>query len=172
MGMKLYQLASGMERSLPYAAASKQLLLADGQVEVEATLDKAVYERGEPVNVNVSVSNHSTRNVRRIKVLVVQYVDVAMFSNGKFKNIVATMDSTEGCPITSGATLSRQFELQPARGTIKNWIALEEFYDRESALASSVTRPDAEERNVFAIYVSYYVKVRMKGREGGGYRPH
>ncbi|XP_045588910.2 arrestin homolog isoform X1 [Procambarus clarkii] len=168
MGMKLYQMASGAEVALPYAAASKPLLLADGQVEVEATLDKAVYERDEQVNVNVSVTNHSSRNVRRIKILVVQYVDVAMFSNGKFKNIVATLDTTDGCPITSGATLTRQFELQPARGPIKNWIALEEFYDRESALASSVVRPDAQERNVFAIYVSYYVKVKLFTSAIGG----
>nr|XP_053629004.1 arrestin homolog isoform X3 [Cherax quadricarinatus] len=168
MGVKLYQLCTGEERALPYAAASKQLLLAEGQVELEATLDKAVYERGEEVTVSVSVSNHSSRNVRRIKILVVQYVDVAMFSNGKFKNIVASQDSTEGCPITSGAALARQFSLHPARGVIKNWIALEEFYDRESALASTVSRLDAQERNVFAIYVSYYVKVKLFTSAIGG----
>ncbi|XP_064090668.1 arrestin homolog isoform X2 [Macrobrachium nipponense] len=161
MGMKLYQMAPSADRPQPYASFSKQLLLADGQVEVEATLDKEVYERGEPVVVNVSVTNHSSRNVRKIKVFVVQYVDVAMFSNGKFKNIVATMDTTDGCPVTSGASLSRQFKLSPARGTIKNWIALEEFYDRDSALASSVVKPDTQEKNVFAIYVSYYVKVKL-----------
>ncbi|XP_071529553.1 arrestin homolog isoform X3 [Panulirus ornatus] len=168
MGMKLYQTASEVDRTPPYAAVSKQLLLAEGQVEVEATLDKAVYERQEKVSVSVSVTNHSSRNVRRIKVLVVQFVDVAMFSNGKFKNIVATVDSTDGCPISPGATLTRQFQLNPARGTIKNWIALEEFYDRESALASSVTRLEAQERNVFAIYVSYYVKVKLFTSAIGG----
>ncbi|XP_064090669.1 arrestin homolog isoform X3 [Macrobrachium nipponense] len=168
MGMKLYQMAPSADRPQPYASFSKQLLLADGQVEVEATLDKEVYERGEPVVVNVSVTNHSSRNVRKIKVFVVQYVDVAMFSNGKFKNIVATMDTTDGCPVTSGASLSRQFKLSPARGTIKNWIALEEFYDRDSALASSVVKPDTQEKNVFAIYVSYYVKVKLFTSAIGG----
>lgn len=98
-----------------------------------------------------------------------QYVDVAMFSNGKFKNIVASLDSTEGCPVTSGASLTRQFQLHPARGAIKNWIALEEFYDRDSMLASSVARPDGQERNVFAIYVNYYVKVSASvGGRGSG----
>ena len=93
------------------------------------------------------------------QVMVVQYVDVAMFSNGKFKNIVASVESTDGCPVTPGAVVSRQFQLHPARGVIKNWIALEEFYDRDSTLASSVARSDGQERNVFAIYVNYYVKV-------------
>lgn len=70
MGMKLYQLAPSNENITPYAAFSKQLLLADGQVEVEATLDKAVYERGEEVGVSVSIANHSSRNVRKIRVSV------------------------------------------------------------------------------------------------------
>ncbi|XP_042874275.1 arrestin homolog isoform X3 [Penaeus japonicus] len=168
MGMKLYQCAPSTDRSQPYAAFSKQLLLADGQVEVEATLDKEVYERGESININVSITNHSSRNVRRIKILAVQYVDVAMFSNGKFKNVVAVIDTTEGCPVSSGSSLKRQFQLTPARGAIKNWIALEEFYDRESALASTVARVDPQEKNVFAIYVNYYVKVKLFTSAIGG----
>ncbi|XP_045130826.1 arrestin homolog isoform X2 [Portunus trituberculatus] len=168
MGMKLFQLAPESENVTPYATFSKPLRLADGQVELEATLDKAVYDRGEDVGVSVSIANHSSRNVRKIKVMVVQYVDVAMFSNGKFKNIVASVESTDGCPVPPGARVSRQFHLHPARGVIKNWIALEEFYDRDSMLASSVARPDGQERNVFAIYVNYYVKVKLFTSAIGG----
>ena len=82
-----------------------------------------------------------------------------MFSNGKFKNVVAFMESTDGCPVHPGQSVSKSFDLTPARGTIKNWIALEEFCDKESVLASSVIKPSNGERNVFAIYVSYYIKV-------------
>lgn len=90
---------------------------------------------------------------------MIQFVDVAMFSNGKFKNVVASLETTEGCPIAPSKGFSNTFQLSPARGTIKNWIALEEFYDRESSLASSVSKPSNGEKNVFAIYVNYYVKV-------------
>ena len=68
--MKLFQLAPESENTTPYAAFSKPLRLADGQVELEATLDKAVYDRGEDVGVSVSIANHSSRNVRKIKVSV------------------------------------------------------------------------------------------------------
>ncbi|KAG0695428.1 Beta-arrestin-1 [Chionoecetes opilio] len=67
MGMKLYQLAPEGVSSTPYASFSKPLRLADGQVELEASLSKAVYERGEDVGVSVSISNLSSRNVRKIK---------------------------------------------------------------------------------------------------------
>ena len=90
-----------------------------------------------------------------------QYVDVAMFSNGKFKNMVASVNSTEGCPVSPGGTLSRTYTVTPQKGTIKNWIALEEFYEQESCLASTVEKSENGERNVFAIYVSYYVKVSI-----------
>ncbi|XP_076055727.1 phosrestin-2-like isoform X2 [Oratosquilla oratoria] len=169
MGIKLYQTAPFISRPQPpHAVSSKQFLLADGEVEVEATLDKDVYERGEPINVNVSVTNNSTKSVRKIKVLIAQFVDVAMFSNGNFKNVVASQESTDGCPVTPGCNIKKSFQLQPAKGTIKNWIALEEFYDRESCLAATVLKPNDKEKNVFAIYVSYYVKVKvLTGAIGG-----
>ena len=83
-----------------------------------------------------------------------------MFSNGKFKNVVATIESSESCPVSTGGRLTKTYQLKPMKGSIKNWIALEEFYDKESSLASTVTKHDKTEKNVFAIYVSYYVKVR------------
>lgn len=94
--------------------------------------------------------------------LIIQHVDVCMFSNGKFKNVVALIDSREECPIRPGATLDRCYMMNPARGVTKNWIALEDSYMRNtSSLASTVVCNSPEERNVFAIYVSYYVKVKL-----------
>ncbi|KAL7631985.1 UNVERIFIED_CONTAM: hypothetical protein RMT77_017699 [Armadillidium vulgare] len=168
MGIKLAQISTFAPALQPYAANSRQLLLTDGKVSVEATLDKEIYQREEPVSVTITINNNSSRNVKKIKVLVIQFVDVAMFSNGKFKNVVASLESTEGCPVLPGKCLTKSFQLSPARGTIKNWIALEEFYDRESTLASSVVKPSNGERNVFAIYVNYYVKVKLLTSALGG----
>lgn len=61
-----------------------------------------------------------------------------------------------------GGTLIKSYSLRPIKGSTKNWIALEDSYTKTGAtLASTVicpgNRPD--DRNVFAIYVSYYVKV-------------
>ncbi|CAH0391108.1 unnamed protein product [Bemisia tabaci] len=95
-------------------------------------------------------------------VFVVQFVDVCMFSNGKFKNVVATIDRREESPLGSGTEVTRTFRLNPAKGATKNWIALEDSYNKSAAsLASTVVCNSPEERNVFAIYVSYYVKVKL-----------
>ena len=55
-----------------------------------------------------------------------QFVDVAMFSNGKFKNIVAS--SVVSSFIEAHSRQEVTVALTPQRGVINNWIALEESY--------------------------------------------
>lgn len=55
-------------------------------------------------------------------------------------------------------------------GITKNWIALEDSYSKTGAsLASTVLCNNTpEDRNVFAIYVSYYVKIKLTFSAMGG----
>ncbi|KAJ2946647.1 hypothetical protein O0L34_g12704 [Tuta absoluta] len=161
----------GLDAELPppRAAVEKPFLLSDGRVELEAWLDKATYSHGESISVSVIISNQSSKTVRRIKALVVQHVDVCMFSNGKFKNVVALVRGDD--TVLSGQTYSGTYVLTPHRGVTKNWIALEDSYSKSGAsLASTVVcnSNSPEERNVFAIYVSYYVKVKLTLSAMGG----
>ncbi|KAG7303917.1 hypothetical protein JYU34_010830 [Plutella xylostella] len=159
-----------MEPAPPRAAVEKPFLLSDGRVELEAWLDKATYSHGESLHVGLVVANHSSKTVRRIKALVVQHVDVCMFSNGKFKNVVALVRGT-GAPVPPDRTLTDTLVLTPHRGVTKNWIALEDSYSKTGAsLASTVlcNSNTPEDRNVFAIYVSYYVKVKLTLSAMGG----
>lgn len=112
-----------------------------------------------------------------------QHVDVCMFSNGKFKNIVAEESISE--PLGPDTRFNRTFELFPVRTPTKNWIAVEGALFNSSAAATSEaanswndqtrlaqsTPPElrtTEDRNVFAIYVSYYVKVQLTMGGMGG----
>ncbi|XP_001601661.3 arrestin homolog isoform X3 [Nasonia vitripennis] len=151
---------------IPHAVVEKQFLLSDGRVRLEASLDRAIYGHGDAITVRVHVTNNSGKSVKRIEADIVQHVDVCMFSNGKFKNIVAQMSSREGCPVEPGFSLTRSYILRPEKGSTKNWIALEDDpgYAKSGAnLASTVlcSGSSPEDRNVFAIYVSYYVKVKI-----------
>ncbi|XP_070520110.1 phosrestin-2 isoform X2 [Cardiocondyla obscurior] len=152
------------ENAGPHAAVEKPFLLSDGRVRLEARLEQAIYEHGDSINVHVNVNNNSSKSVRRIKVFVVQHVDVCMFSNGKFKNVVALMSSQEDCPLGPGGNLKKTYTLRLVKGTTKNWIALEDSYTKTGAsLASTVANPrnGPDDRNVYTIYVSYYVKVKL-----------
>ncbi|XP_028050485.1 arrestin homolog isoform X2 [Monomorium pharaonis] len=154
-----------------HAAVEKPFLLSEGRVRLEAGLDHAIYEHGDSINVHVNVNNTSNKSVRRIKVIVVQYVDVCMFSNGKFKNVVALMSSQEDCPLGPGSNLRKTYALRLVKGTTKNWIALEDSYTKTgTSLASTVANPrnGPDDRNVYTIYVSYYVKVKLLISAMGG----
>lgn len=63
-----------------------------------------------------------------------------MFSNGKFKNVVAMLNTKDDCPLHSGATMDKTFTLLPIKSSTKNWIALEDSYTKSgTSLASTVT---------------------------------
>ncbi|XP_050293453.1 arrestin homolog [Anthonomus grandis grandis] len=155
----------------PKAVVEKQFLLSDGKIFLSASLDKGIYSHGEEIRVSVQIRNNSSKTIRRIKTFVVQHVDVCMFSNGKFKNVVAMLSDKESCPIGPTAALNKTYTLLPLNSSTKNWIALEDTYNRSnSSLASTVSSVtgNPEERNVFAIYVSYYVKVKLMVSVMGG----
>ncbi|XP_063392646.1 phosrestin-2-like [Cydia fagiglandana] len=157
------------EPAAPRVVVEKPFLLCDGRLRLEAWLDKSAYHHGEPIIVSFSIINHSNKTVRRIKAMVVQHVDVCMFSNGKFKNVVAF--EKDNTPVLPGQSLDGSYTMIPSRGVTKNWIALEDSYSKTGAcLASTVlcNSNSPEDRNVFAIYVSYYVKIKLNVSGIGG----
>ncbi|XP_076276807.1 phosrestin-2 isoform X2 [Lasioglossum baleicum] len=165
------EIAEDEEINGSHAAVEKPFLFGDGRVGLEAKLDRAIYAHGDSIEVQIHVNNNSRKSVRRIKIFIVQHVDVCMFSNGKFKNVVALLSSQEGCPIGPGTNMRRTYTLRPIKGSTKNWIALEDSYTKVGAtLASTVVCPGnlPDDRNVFAIYVSYYVKVKLLMSAMGG----
>nr|XP_036219451.1 uncharacterized protein LOC106623402 [Bactrocera oleae] len=196
----------------PQGAVDKPFLLQDGRVGLRASLDKAWYTHGEDVCVTVNIKNDSRKTVRKVRVCAIQHVDVCMFNNGKFKNIVADSDNSTPVDhtVAPGSTLNTTVILKPQRGQTKNWIALEDTLQRNtepeeitgSIAASAVRSPNlilapgqsinpcpspavgipqpsgyhghgvsgvvGDDRNVFAIYVSYYVKVKLTLSGMGG----
>ncbi|XP_053680707.1 uncharacterized protein LOC128731601 [Anopheles nili] len=168
----------------PQVSVDKPFLWADGRVNLKASLNKAAYVHGENVTVTLDIKNDSRKIVRKIRLVAVQHVDVCMFSNGKFKNIVAEVDVSKH--IGPGDTLHASYSLLPVRGTTKNWIAVEgalfssnsadpssSAYNSKLATSAprgmlSVSASSTEEKNVFAIYVSYYVKVKLILSSMGG----
>ncbi|XP_065365633.1 uncharacterized protein LOC135958669 [Calliphora vicina] len=198
----------------PQGAVDKPFLLQDGRVGLRASLDKSWYTHGEDVCVTINIRNDSRKTVRKVRVCAIQHVDVCMFNNGKFKNVVADSDNVSPPPVDQhvapGTTLNTTVILKPQRGATKNWIALEDTLQRSTepdeitadiaasalrtphflmqanhspnkcsspgvlipptALTAAVTHAptNSDERNVFAIYVSYYVKVKLTLSGMGG----
>lgn len=52
--------------------------------------------------------------VKKIKAMVQQGVDVVLFQNGQYRNTVASMETSEGCPIQPGSSVQKVMYLTPS----------------------------------------------------------
>ncbi|KAI9555630.1 hypothetical protein GHT06_018145 [Daphnia sinensis] len=172
MAIRLVQYAplDLQQTEAPLLRLDKHFLLREGALKVEVGLDRQWYTQGSPINVCVRIHNRSSRIVKKIQIKAVQHVDVTMFSNGKFKNTIAISEEMDGLPLTTGNTLDRQYPLTlMENGGGRHWVALEDRYGRLTAtLASTTLKSEPNERHFFAIYISYYVKVRLVVSGVGG----
>ncbi|PKU27785.1 hypothetical protein llap_21911 [Limosa lapponica baueri] len=52
----------------PMAETTRQFLMSDKPLHLEASLDKEIYYHGEPISVNVHVTNNTNKTVKKIKI--------------------------------------------------------------------------------------------------------
>lgn len=71
-------------------------MLSPGELELEVTLDKQLYQHGERIGVNICIRNNSNKVVKKIKAMVQQGVDVCLFQNGQYRNTIACNETSEG----------------------------------------------------------------------------
>ena len=93
-------------------------MFCEGEMELEAALDRQLYHHGDEVRCSFVVRNRSTKVVRKIRVSVVQHIDIAMFTGGHATALVTQLD------IGPGSTLSREVLLVPgAKGLIRSGVS-------------------------------------------------
>lgn len=162
---------AGLERGKkqPSTLVSKTFTFSPGKINLEVTLDRDIYYHGEDLNAKVLVTNSSKKSVKGVKAMIMQHTEVTMI-NAQFARQVAHMESREGCPITPGASLTKNFLLNPSarNNKDKRGIALDgHFRDEDVNLASStMTTPGNSDPLGFV--VSYTVRVKLNlGALGG-----
>ncbi|TRY91148.1 hypothetical protein DNTS_014121 [Danionella cerebrum] len=77
----------------PMVETTRSFLMSDRSLHLEASLDKELYYHGEPISVNVHVTNNSTKTVKRVKISVRQYADICLFSTAQYKCPVAQVEA-------------------------------------------------------------------------------
>lgn len=158
-------------RKLPTSLVSKGFTFSQGKLNLEVTLDKEIYYHGEKVAANVIVTNNSRKAVKNIKLFVVQHCEVTMV-NAQFSRHVASLETREGCPITPGASFTKQFYLVPLASSNKDryGIALDgHLKDDDVNLASSTLVAEGKAPNdAMGIVISYSVRVKLNCGTLGG----
>ncbi|KAL1501151.1 hypothetical protein ABEB36_006535 [Hypothenemus hampei] len=156
---------------LPSSLISKGFTFSSGKITLEVTLDKDIYYHGEKIAANIMISNHSRKQVRNIKVYVVQYCEVTMV-NAQFSKYVASVETREGCPITPGASFTKVVYLVPLASSNKDrrGVALDgRLKDDDVNLASSTLVPEGKcPVDAIGIVISYSLRVKLNCGTLGG----
>ncbi|XP_066154060.1 arrestin homolog [Euwallacea fornicatus] len=156
---------------LPSSVISKGFTFSSGKINLEVTLDKEIYYHGEKIGANVMISNNSRKQVRNIKVYVVQHCEVTMV-NAQFSKYVASLETREGCPITPGASFTKVVYLVPLASSNKDrrGVALDgRLKDDDVNLASSTLVPEGKcPVDAIGIVISYSLRVKLNCGTLGG----
>ncbi|XP_053169191.1 beta-arrestin-1 isoform X4 [Hemicordylus capensis] len=152
----------------PMAETTRQFLMSDKPLHLEASLDKEIYYHGEPINVNVHVTNNTNKTVKKIKISVRQYADICLFNTAQYKCPVAVEESDD--VVAPSSTFCKVYTLTPflANNREKRGLALDgKLKHEDTNLASSTLLRDGANKEILGIIVSYKVKVKLVVSRGG-----
>uniref|UniRef100_A0A3Q1GXJ9 Beta-arrestin-1 n=1 Tax=Anabas testudineus TaxID=64144 RepID=A0A3Q1GXJ9_ANATE len=127
----------------PTAETTRQFLMSDKPLHLEASLDKEIYYHGEPISVNVHVTNNTNKTVKKMKIAVRQYADICLFNTAQYKCPVATEESDD--VVAPSSTFCKVFTLTPflANNREKRGLALDgKLKHEDTNLASSTLSPE------------------------------
>lgn len=152
----------------PMAETTRNFLMSDRSLHLEASLDKELYYHGEPISVNVHVTNNSTKTVKRVKISVRQFADICLFSTAQYKCPVAQIEADD--QVASSSTFCKVYTLTPTfnNNREKRGLALDgKLKHEDTNLASSTIVKDVSNKEVLGVLVSYRVKVKLVVSRGG-----
>uniref|UniRef100_A0A665UYY3 Arrestin red cell n=1 Tax=Echeneis naucrates TaxID=173247 RepID=A0A665UYY3_ECHNA len=150
----------------PMVETTRSFLMSDRSLHLEASLDKELYYHGEPISVNVHVTNNSTKTVKRVKISVRQYADICLFSTAQYKSVCGLHSDQ----VSSSSTFCKVYTLTPTldKNREKRGLALDgKLKHEDTNLASSTIVKDITNKEVLGILVSYRVKVKLVVSRGG-----
>ncbi|XP_037778093.1 arrestin homolog isoform X1 [Penaeus monodon] len=152
------------EAPVPRGNITKSFLTTAGNVSIEASLSKPVYEPEEDIPVKIAIRNDTNRDIKRLKMKVVQLSEVPMFSDRQTrdKTIIKYDDPINLAPgacTTRGVTLMCCVPSRTARGKVFLQGGLRADCDDVIA-PTTILNPEVDKNDVFGVYVSYVVRVK------------
>ncbi|XP_029918585.1 arrestin 3b, retinal (X-arrestin) isoform X1 [Myripristis murdjan] len=160
------QFAPTTNKAGPKADITKQFMMTDKPVHLEASLEKETYYHGDPITVNVKINNETSKIVKKIKVSVEQSTSVVLYSSDTYTKPVCTEEFGE--TINANSTFEKSFQIIPllSNNKEKRGLAVDgRLKDEDTNLASTTLSQGQKEMQ--GIIISYKVKVNLIVSSGG-----
>ncbi|KAK2913179.1 hypothetical protein Q8A73_007292 [Channa argus] len=162
LSIRKVQFSPEDSKVVPVADSTFEFLMSEKPLHVKMSLPKETFYHGEPVKVNIEITNSSSRNIKDISVSVEQVTNVVLYSNDKYIKSVAKEETSDSVP--SGTSLKTEYTLYPqlAHNKDRRGLALDGRLKHEDTnLASSSIVKQEVLKEVLGILVSYKVVLRM-----------
>ncbi|XP_058052969.1 arrestin-C isoform X2 [Ahaetulla prasina] len=162
------QFAPALTATSPKTQVTKQFMMSDKPLHLEASMDKEIYYHGDPIGVNVDINNTTSKIVKKIKVSVDQLTDVVLYSLDSYTKTVCSEEFVEN--VAANSTFSKTFSVTPllSKNREKRGLALDgKLKHEDTNLASSTILRPGMDKEVLGILVSYKVKVTLVVSRGG-----
>ncbi|XP_037316390.2 arrestin 3b, retinal (X-arrestin) isoform X1 [Pungitius pungitius] len=160
------QFAPSSNKPGPKADITKQFMMSDKPVILEASLEKEIYYHGDPIIVNVKINNETTKVVKKITVLVEQLASVVLYSSDTYTKVVCSEEFAE--TINANSSFEKSFQITPllANNKEKRGLSVDgRLKDEDTNLASTTLSQGDKEMQ--GIIISYKVKVNLTTGSGG-----
>uniref|UniRef100_A0A3P8U6W6 Beta-arrestin-1 n=1 Tax=Amphiprion percula TaxID=161767 RepID=A0A3P8U6W6_AMPPE len=146
----------------PTAETTRQFLMSDNLYTWRPLWTRRIYYHGEPISVNVHVTNNTNKTVKKMKISVRQYADICLFNTAQYKCPVAIEESDD--VVAPSSTFCKVFTLTPflANNREKRGLALDgKLKHEDTNLASSTLLREGANKEILGIIVSYKVKAKL-----------
>uniref|UniRef100_A0A8C6UEJ6 Arrestin, beta 2b n=1 Tax=Neogobius melanostomus TaxID=47308 RepID=A0A8C6UEJ6_9GOBI len=144
----------------PMMETSRNFLMSDRILHLEASLDKELYYHGEPININVHVTNNSTKTVKKIKVSGNSH---ASFFHSSGASALTCNVSLSRDQVSPSSTLCKIYTLTPVLGPNreKRGLALDGKLKHEDTNLASSTMYELHTDMFIALLCSYLPMVLL-----------
>uniref|UniRef100_A0A8C5IBE9 Arrestin-C n=1 Tax=Junco hyemalis TaxID=40217 RepID=A0A8C5IBE9_JUNHY len=162
------QFAPAQTGPAPRAETTRQFMMSDKPLHLEASLDREIYYHGDPINVTVNINNTTNKVVKKIKISVDQITDVVLYSLDKYTKTVCSEEINE--TVAANSTFSKTYSVTPllSSNRQKRGLALDgKLKHEDTNLASTTILRPGMDKEVLGILVSYKVKVNLVVSRGG-----
>ncbi|XP_034404398.1 S-arrestin-like isoform X3 [Cyclopterus lumpus] len=138
LSIRKIQFSPETSKLVPVAETTFEFLMSEKPLHVKLSMPKETFYHGEPVGVNVEITNSSSRNIKDISLSVEQVTNIVLYSNDKYVKSVAKEETRDSVP--SGTSLKKEYTLYPllAHNKDRRGLALDGRLKHEDTnLASS-----------------------------------
>ncbi|KAG8144346.1 hypothetical protein E2320_012871, partial [Naja naja] len=162
------QFAPTLTGTSPKTQITRQFMMSDKPLHLEASMDKEIYYHGDPIGVNLDINNTTSKIVKKIKISVEQLTDVVLYSLDNYVKTVCSEEFVEN--VAANSTFSKTFTVTPllSNNREKRGLALDgKLKHEDTNLASTTILRPGMDKEVLGILVSYKVKVTLVVSRGG-----